>query len=431
MKRGADDQLTPTAVEQQATDEAEGEDTEEDGTFKRASADKLKGRRILKARRLGAVSSTSSSTATDDSSEPAPLGAKLSWNLTAPASESSSSASATSTEAKKTAISETSNGTTPETSGATASETNGASSSTPFSLSTASSDSTDSQKRSLSLQSSLGGLGSSVEPFSFGQLTSKSSPSTLGTTLSSSSSSSPVTSLGSLDANWKFNFETSSPFKFGSAVSATASPSEKQAPLSFGSFTQSPVDGGLGADPTPKIKALFRKVPASSRDALLEELAAINKELKAAPAADVKLFSSKKVEEPVVAVELAGKESVSTGEEHEDTLFKARAKLYRLQEDKEAADQWIEKGIGEFKINVAKDDKKAVRLIMRMDQTHRLLLNSRVFAQMLITKAGEKSTRFVLAEEGRPVTYLLRVNNPSETEELCKHLREAIDALKE
>lgn len=430
MKRGADDQLTPTAVEQ-ATDEAEGQATEEDGTFKRASADKLKGRRILKARRLGASSSTSSTAA--DSSEPAPLGAKLSWNLTAPSSESASSASATSTESKTTEISETSGATTStsETNGATGSETNGASSSPPFSLSTASPDSTGSQKKSLSLQSSLGGLGSSVEPFSFGQLTSKSSPSTLGTTLLSSSSSSPSSALGSLDANWKFNFETSSPFKFGSAASATASPSEKQAPLSFGSFTQSPVDGGLGADPTPKIKALFRKVPASSRDALLEELAAINEELKAAPAADVKLFSSKKVEEPVVAVELAGKDSVSTGEEHEDTLFKARAKLYRLQEDKEAADQWIEKGIGEFKINVAKDDKKAVRLIMRMDQTHRLLLNSRVFAQMLITDAGEKSTRVVLAEEGRPVTYLLRVNNPSETEELRKHLREAIDALKE
>jgi RanBP1 domain len=129
-------------------------------------------------------------------------------------------------------------------------------------------------------------------------------------------------------------------------------------------------------------------------------------------------------------VELAGKDSVSSGEEHEETRFKTRAKLYRLQDDKNAADQWVEKGIGEFKINVQREEAKKVRLIMRMDQTHRLLLNNSVFAQMLVTEAGDKGTRFVLAENNLPATYLLRVNTIQEAQDVRKHLRDAIDALK-
>jgi NUP50 (Nucleoporin 50 kDa) len=271
MKRGAEDQLTPTSAP--ATNgESDADPTQ---SFERASSEKLKGRRILKARRLGGGSSAAATSPVASGTS------KLAWNLTAPAvTPSSSPASAaplTASSAVKVAEK--------------SADTNGSTSapddkqSPQMEHDTGTPQPSEPEKK-MSLQSSLGGLGGSgveVPPaFSFGQLTSKSSPSALSSSGESSSSS------GGLDVNWKFNFETSSPFKFGSASTAasTSSPSSAlsaspvgastNAPLSFGSFTHSPLGGGLGADPSPKIKELFRKVPATARATLLEDLTKIN-----------------------------------------------------------------------------------------------------------------------------------------------------------
>lgn len=50
--------------------------------------------------------------------------------------------------------------------------------------------------------------------------------------------------------------------------------------------------------------------------------------------------------------------SGQTGEEHDDTLFQVRAKLYALSDQK----QWKERGTGLLKLNVRKSDGGGARL---------------------------------------------------------------------
>lgn len=74
--------------------------------------------------------------------------------------------------------------------------------------------------------------------------------------------------------------------------------------------------------------------------------------------------------EPVIA--LPDLVEVKTGEENEIILFEHRAKLLRfVRESKE----WKERGIGNIKVLVNKDDKNKVRLLMRREQVLKLCCN--------------------------------------------------------
>lgn len=74
--------------------------------------------------------------------------------------------------------------------------------------------------------------------------------------------------------------------------------------------------------------------------------------------------------EPVI--ELPDLVEVTTGEENETIKFEHRAKLMRY--DKEIK-EWKERGIGNIKVLVNKDDPKKVRLLMRRDQVLKLCCN--------------------------------------------------------
>lgn len=80
--------------------------------------------------------------------------------------------------------------------------------------------------------------------------------------------------------------------------------------------------------------------------------------------------------------------------------------------------EWHERGIGTFKVNVkvtdGKEDKKAVRMIMRADGVGRVMLNTPLFKGMTVGDASgkePKSKQIHLAslESGRSVPILLRV----------------------
>ena len=128
-------------------------------------------------------------------------------------------------------------------------------------------------------------------------------------------------------------------------------------------------------------------------------------------------------------------EIVETGEEEEETIFNARAKLFHF-EDK----QWKERGVGNLKINVryepmtfpdesngngesADDDleggitpmARKGRVLMRTDGVHRVILNSPVFKEMNVgTKDGEEPTGRTMMltgmEEGRPKGFQVKVS---------------------
>lgn len=99
---------------------------------------------------------------------------------------------------------------------------------------------------------------------------------------------------------------------------------------------------------------------------------------------------------------------VETGEEGEETVFSARAKLFILD------GQWKERGVGALKLNVSHDDKKTARFVMRADGSHRVVLNTPI--KKGVIKADEPPTdgslRFIgITTEGKPQLYNLRVRH--------------------
>ena len=136
---------------------------------------------------------------------------------------------------------------------------------------------------------------------------------------------------------------------------------------------------------------------------------------------------------------------VEDGESGEATLLQLRAKLFAL-ESKEAG--WKERGVGSLKINVPKccagyDDSGAPlpgsfdisgledededestgtrvpRLIMRQENTHRVILNTVIVRAMEFKDKPSTSaaqiifTAFEGGKESKPVQMLLRVSSPS------------------
>jgi rubrerythrin len=77
---------------------------------------------------------------------------------------------------------------------------------------------------------------------------------------------------------------------------------------------------------------------------------------------------------------------VKTGEELEEKVFGERAKLYRLDDDK----QWKERGIGEIKIMKHKDTGK-YRIVMRREQVLKVCANHYITADMKLLAKGDTS----------------------------------------
>merc|ERR1711976_171417 len=65
------------------------------------------------------------------------------------------------------------------------------------------------------------------------------------------------------------------------------------------------------------------------------------------------------------------KQDTATGEENEEILWKARAKLFRFDVE---SSQWKERGTGEAKL-LQDNDSKEVRFLMRRDHTHKPCAN--------------------------------------------------------
>lgn len=85
-------------------------------------------------------------------------------------------------------------------------------------------------------------------------------------------------------------------------------------------------------------------------------------------------------------------EKVDTGEEDEDEMFRARAKLYLL-EDKDGVARWKERGVGVLKIKKNRESGQG-RLLMRTEATLRVVLNSPLYKAFAADKASERSIRF-------------------------------------
>ncbi|KAJ2744666.1 hypothetical protein H4S06_005420 [Coemansia sp. BCRC 34490] len=89
---------------------------------------------------------------------------------------------------------------------------------------------------------------------------------------------------------------------------------------------------------------------------------------------------------------------IRTYEEDETCIFSTKAKLFEL-----AGDAWKERGAGNFKINWHNDDNNRRRMVMRTDQTFRLILNVSLFPGL----QASCERRFVRFTNIDPVTKAL------------------------
>merc|ERR1711862_955897 len=143
---------------------------------------------------------------------------------------------------------------------------------------------------------------------------------------------------------------------------------------------------------------------------------------------------------------------VTTGEEDEKNVYREPVKVHELgviskplpddkdNEKDEKSDPaplkkgWVERGRGELRLNVKKDDPTKSRIIVRRAQTHQLVINMPLYKNITCERAAETVIRLVGFNKGPdsdtliPSSYLIRQRLAEESEKLLALIQKHIDA---
>jgi len=111
-------------------------------------------------------------------------------------------------------------------------------------------------------------------------------------------------------------------------------------------------------------------------------------------------------------------------EEEEDTRYLVRAKLFQFDV---TAMAYKERGVGPLKLVVPKTGESGARLVMRAGYVHRVVLNAALFRGMAVFAGPDpKFVRLTSLEDGKPVSYAIRLYNSRHAEELFQAIQEYI-----
>ncbi|XP_059200530.1 ran-binding protein 3b isoform X3 [Centropristis striata] len=125
------------------------------------------------------------------------------------------------------------------------------------------------------------------------------------------------------------------------------------------------------------------------------------------------------------------KVDVKTGEESESNVLQMQCKLYVFEK---TAQSWIERGRGLLRLNdMASTDDGMLqsRLVMRTQGSLRLILNTKLWPQMQVDKASEKSVRITAMDtEDQGVKVFLISGSSKDIGQLAAALHHRILALK-
>nr|XP_058137993.1 ran-binding protein 3 isoform X2 [Dasypus novemcinctus] len=128
---------------------------------------------------------------------------------------------------------------------------------------------------------------------------------------------------------------------------------------------------------------------------------------------------------------LLEKVEVITGEEAESNVLQIQCKLFVFDKTSQS---WVERGRGLLRLNdMASTDDGTLqsRLVMRTQGSLRLILNTKLWAQMQIDKASEKSVRVTATDaEGQGVKVFLVSASSKDTGQLYAALHHRILALR-
>lgn len=112
---------------------------------------------------------------------------------------------------------------------------------------------------------------------------------------------------------------------------------------------------------------------------------------------------------------------VETGEDGEEERYRARAKVYCLEDG-----AWRERGVGQLKLNVGGG---SARLLMRTEATLRLTLNAPLFAGFRLDRAADRAVRFHDVSGDSPKCFLVRFANKTDADGLAAAVEKCIPAL--
>ncbi|CAF2118135.1 unnamed protein product [Rotaria magnacalcarata] len=119
----------------------------------------------------------------------------------------------------------------------------------------------------------------------------------------------------------------------------------------------------------------------------------------------------------------------STGEENEITKFQMAGKLFMYSGEQQ---QFVERGYGILKINESHDpsdwDRLQARLIMRLDKSFRVILNTPIFPKMTVERVTDRSVRFGAQDESQLRIFIIK-SSSSDCNNLCKELQSRIQII--
>jgi len=97
---------------------------------------------------------------------------------------------------------------------------------------------------------------------------------------------------------------------------------------------------------------------------------------------------------------------VTSGEEDEKRIMQTSCKLYQFCP---VGKTWIDRGGGTLRLNEREQDGVATsRLVVRSKAVMRVMLNTKLFADMIVNRANLTTIRISALDEGRMSTYLLK-----------------------
>ncbi|XP_019967312.1 ran-binding protein 3b isoform X4 [Paralichthys olivaceus] len=184
----------------------------------------------------------------------------------------------------------------------------------------------------------------------------------------------------------------------------------------------SPPKGESANEENKEVSATPASEPSSQETTPEKAVNSVSESLEESAAAYTKATAKKCILEKV---------DVKTGEESESNVLQMQCKLYVFEK---TAQSWIERGRGLLRLNdMASTDDGSLqsRLVMRTQGSLRLILNTKLWPQMQVDKASEKSVRITAMDtEDQGVKVFLISGSSKDVGQLAAALHHRILALK-
>uniref|UniRef100_A0A665THY5 Ran-binding protein 3 n=1 Tax=Echeneis naucrates TaxID=173247 RepID=A0A665THY5_ECHNA len=212
-----------------------------------------------------------------------------------------------------------------------------------------------------------------------------------------------------------------SPFSSKNAANSTDSGAKFVFGQNMSERVLSPPKGESSNEENKEVSTTPASEP-SSQETTPEKVNSVSESLEESAAAYTKATAKKCILEKV---------DVKTGEESESNVLQMQCKLYVFEK---TAQSWIERGRGLLRLNdMASTDDGTLqsRLVMRTQGSLRLILNTKLWPQMQVDKASEKSVRITAMDtEDQGVKVFLISGSSKDIGQLAAALHHRILALK-